>query len=234
MASAEKEREQTAWRYLNRAPLLHIDMTETLRRGIARLAAANDAGVLLVAPDGTAFLSAGTPGAAAGLCEGVAISGGVVHQAHSLPLMREKYGLQPGMVCHQVAWRGGALPPPPGVEMRPLGPEWHGFIVKHYNNKVGEDYITGRLNAGVMVGAFLGGEIAGFAGEHEEGAMGFLQVLPAFRRRGVAKALSAYLINDTLARGFTPYAQVEADNAVSLAMQRSMGMQISNELVYWC
>lgn len=47
----------------------------------------------------------------------------------------------------------------------------------------------GRLRAGVMLGAFLRDRPAGFIGLHEEGSMGMPEVLPEFRRMGVARAL---------------------------------------------
>ena len=45
----------------------------------------------------------------------------------------------------------------------------------------GRDYVAERLAAGAMTGAFLDGVLAGFIGIHEEGSIGMLEVLPAYR-----------------------------------------------------
>ncbi|MFQ7452543.1 MAG: GNAT family N-acetyltransferase [Flavonifractor plautii] len=41
-----------------------------------------------------------------------------------------------------------------------------------------------------MLGAFVDGTLAGFAGFHGEGSIGLLEVLPAYRRRGLGKRRS--------------------------------------------
>ena len=56
------------------------------------------------------------------------------------------------------------------------------------------EYVEDRLKAGVIFGAFVDGRLAGFVGEHHEGSMGMLEVVPEFRRRGIAQALEAALI----------------------------------------
>ena len=52
-----------------------------------------------------------------------------------------------------------------------------------------EGYVTERLRAGVMIGAFVDGRLAGFAGIHSEGSMGMLEVFEPFRRQGIGYAL---------------------------------------------
>ena len=47
--------------------------------------------------------------------------------------------------------------------------------------------------------------LMGFIGIHTEGAMGMLEVLPAYRRRGIASALTSRLAFETFARGRVPF-----------------------------
>ena len=49
-----------------------------------------------------------------------------------------------------------------------------------------------------MTGAFLDGVLAGLIGIHEEGSIGMLEVLPAYRRRGLGYALEAGAIRRAL------------------------------------
>ena len=60
-----------------------------------------------------------------------------------------------------------------------------------------------------------------------------LEVLPAYRRRGVGEALLRGAVRLALARGSIPYGQVEQDNAASLALQRKAGMEMSGRRLFW-
>ena len=84
-----------------------------------------------------------------------------------------------------------------------------------------------------MLGAYAQGVLAGFIGEHTEGAMGLLHVMPEYRRRGVGFALERAAIRHTMLRGYTPYGQVFEDNAASHALQKRLGMTRSEGPVLW-
>ncbi len=121
--------------------------------------------------------------------------------------------------------------------LKPLTHEHLEFVIqtyrmaKFYSNP--EESFTEALDRG-MIGAFVDGQIAGFIGRHTEGAMGMLEVLPNFRRRGLGKALEQKLINDYLSEGKIPYCHILETNAASLALERDLGFLISEESsVYW-
>jgi ribosomal protein S18 acetylase RimI-like enzyme len=81
--------------------------------------------------------------------------------------------------------------------------------------------------------ALVHGELAGFAGEHEEGSLGMLEVLPQYRRRHIGKALATYIINWSLERGQIPYSQAKSDNTASLALQDQLGTCCAKGQLYW-
>ena len=54
--------------------------------------------------------------------------------------------------------------------------------------------------------------------------MGMLEVVPEFRRRGIAQALEAALIRLHLERGWLPYCFVAPDNVPSLSLQAKLGL----------
>ena len=60
-----------------------------------------------------------------------------------------------------------------------------------------------------------------------------LEVLPAFRRRGVATALMNSMANWCLERGFVPFSQIWMDNQASFALHRSLGWSLSPQPLYW-
>jgi tRNA (guanine37-N1)-methyltransferase len=84
-----------------------------------------------------------------------------------------------------------------------------------------------------MFGVFIGGEIVGFVGTHDEHSMGLLEILPEYRRLGLGYALEAHLINHLLSRGRVPFCQVAVYNEASILLQEKMGLEISTSVIYW-
>lgn len=83
---------------------------------------------------------------------------------------------------------------------------------------------------------FLGkkdGRIVGFIGEHLEGSMGLLNILPEFRRNGYGCLLEKMMINYTIDEGNIPFGQIETYNNKSMALQKKLGLDMSEEYVYW-
>ena len=97
----------------------------------------------------------------------------------------------------------------------------------------GEDYLRSLLERGQLFGGFLNDTMVGFAGRHAEGSIGLLEIFPPYRRQGFATVLERYMINQELALGHIPFGQVLTDNAPSLALQRSLGMTLSDGTLYW-
>lgn len=120
-----------------------------------------------------------------------------------------------------------------GLEIRTLGVDSLDLIYEHYNHHVSYDYIKRRIESGAIYGGFADSEFCGFAGTHEEGAVGILKVLDGFRRRGFAEALEAHVINAVLESGEVPFVQVNPNNEASIGLQRKLGLEVSGERLYW-
>ena len=103
-----------------------------------------------------------------------------------------RFGLWKEELCVQAAWMAPEPPEAPafGGELRLLGEEWAPYVCEHYSKSDigGLEHIRQAIGAG-MLGAFVDGTLAGFAGFHGEGSIGLLEVLPAYRRRGLGEAL---------------------------------------------
>ena len=84
-----------------------------------------------------------------------------------------------------------------------------------------------------FLGGYLGDEFVGYIGVHSEGSMGLLYVFPPYRRRGCAEALYRTLINSQLQKGRLPFAQIIEGNESSMALQRKIGLRLSDGLLYW-
>ncbi|NLF80131.1 MAG: GNAT family N-acetyltransferase, partial [Clostridia bacterium] len=84
-----------------------------------------------------------------------------------------------------------------------------------------------------MLGAFYHGRPAGFVGVHDEGSMGMLEILPAFRRLGIGSALGAHMVKRELLRGHIPYDQYFSGNTASRQMQEKLGFNFSEQPTIW-
>lgn len=230
------ETETMAW--LARDPLLHVNITEALRLGRAKIIEARPAGVAVDMGGWLALISA-LDGETAFDLYALARERGVggqelmLQQAEFAGPIKAAWGMRQVMEVRQVAkFDGVPLPVPDcGAEARVLGPEHQAFVCAHYDSE--EEYIAERLAGGMLTGAFVGGELVAFAGEHDEGALGFLFVLPEYRRRHLGQFLSAVMVNRYLEEGRIPFGQVETHNTASLAMQRAAGFEVHSQKMVW-
>ena len=217
--------------------LLYLDMLEVLRRGTAQVCRAGCDGVLLYDPPSEIwFVDADTPAALEEmlpLMEGCTILTG--HQMWYKDILAAHFSFQTQQICRQSAWLAPQSPavPPFGGEIRRLDRSWAVWAEEHYSHSFGGvAYMEDAIDRG-MLGAFVEGRPAGFVGTHIEGSMGMLEVLPEYRRRGIGEALLLAMTAFCLEQGKYPYGQVFTDNAPSLALQRKVGMTLSEELLFW-
>jgi tRNA (guanine37-N1)-methyltransferase len=233
------DKNKVAKQYLLRDRLLNIDMLEALRRGSAELLAASPSGVLLRVPtvDGgsTYQLSADTPERASELLDLVREDEPyllfTVHQDFAAEITKERFRLDGENKCYQCLYEDADRPLPEGLEFRPLQPCHAALAASHYYGRI--EYVRERINAGMLFGAFADGELAGFMGIHSEGSTGMLEVLPAYRRRGIGSALETYLFRIQREWGWTPYGNVIFGNEASEALQRKMGLRFAASPVWW-
>ncbi len=95
------------------------------------------------------------------------------------------------------------------------------------------EYAEDRIRSGKLWGLFADGELAGFSGYHSEGAMGMLEILPEYRRRGFGRILECFLIDKALDEGRIAYCNVYLSNEASVSLQSSLGLKRGEMLTSW-
>lgn len=235
---------------LKKQKLLHMDMIELIARGQARIIFAEGENICLRdMVSGIYFHTAENPRIGCSMLEELreddAVEILVLHQEFMVEPAEQKLGLSEIMACSQAVYTKREKLPITGLystdgrtragqpEIRPLRMEHLDEVVRHYNEIVSREYIEERIAKQEMFGAFLGEELAGFAGMHAEGSIGMLHILPEYRGRKLGKALETYMINRCLERGYTPYGQVAVGNGISKQLQESLGLCFSGLCVYW-
>lgn len=145
------------------------------------------------------------------------------------------FGLKKGVPCTQWVYGGSEPPQVPAAEVRPITEEYLPLCAARYHPEDDQaPYLRGRMEAGRLWGLFEDGQLAAFIGMHPEDSMGILEVLPEYRRRGLAMTLEGWLIRWHLERGWTPYCHVYEDNPASHALQKKLGLTPAPDPVVWC
>lgn len=229
--------EEKALCYLEKDALAHIDMIEVIRRGFSHIYYADEDGVAMAeTKGGTQYMSAADQETAEKLLALLKKKTSViVHQEFAAELAREKLELSGFHPCYTFAYpkKEKVYQKAEDVEIRRLSMEWRDRILENYRLVDRPEYIELLIEDGVMHGAFADGELAGFIGIHTEGCMGLLEVLPAYRRRGIGELLERYMIDWNLERGFVPFCQVFKDNEASLRLQEKLGMVAAASGIWW-
>ena len=231
---------QHVYDYLQRDVLANIDMIGLLSLPETQVLSCDETGALirhdvlylLAAEEGhaAAFLPQLTQGLTPGMERQIIVRG----QELIEPLTRD-YSFVVAMECCHAVYPSKepiAYSLPESAQIRQLDRGHLDFVHAHYHMVDDVAYIRERIDAG-MFGVFVGDALAGFIGTHEELTMGLLEILPEYRRLGLAYALEAHLINHLLSIGQTPFCQVAIHNEPSLALQRKLGLTISDTKVYW-
>lgn len=84
---------------------------------------------------------------------------------------------------------------------------------------------SGNVRLAAMIGERLGTDT------HVE--MSAICTHPDFNGRGYARRLTAYLTNDTLARGRTPFLHVSHENMRALQLYERMGYTLRRDIDFW-
>ena len=150
-------------------------------------------------------------------------------------MLAEHFGLETGEACCQGAYMDRDLLAwsLPGLTIGPMAEEEIPLAGEVYHGRT--DYVRERAEAGELFSARMEGVFAGFIGFHDDGSTGLLEVLPPYRRRGIAQCLEKFMINFCLERGWTSYGQIYTDNDASFALQGSLGITVDREhTLSWC
>lgn len=231
------EQTEKAVQFLEQDTLSHIDMLECIRRGTVEWLYAGEHGVLLRDRlSGIYMVSADTMDAARACILHIRERDMVVcHQDFYKQLVKEILGLSVFGQCYQAAYlEKDPLPEKNGpYQILPLEESHLSFVLQNYQMVPDEGYILDRLRSGTMYGVFVGEKPVGFIGMHTEGSLGMLEILPEYRKRGLAFALEAYAINRILEKGWTPFGQIMVGNLASMRLQQKLGLTVSQKTCCW-
>lgn len=120
-----------------------------------------------------------------------------------------------------------------GLEIRPLTMKEFDYVRSLYKTVDDDEYISDRIQSGTMLGAWLGRELTGFIGTHDDGTMGLMEVDPAYRRRGIGRALEGALVSLLRSRKRRTFGNVDASNPTARDVHQKVGAIVDDRPVYW-
>lgn len=221
-----------------------VALAESLRLGRARCLYAGDDGLLVrVEASGDILVAARDGHAAASLISGIAAK--ELDPEATIALTDARWAAEAGLADREpphetlsyricVYERAEPIPVVGTLRIEPLGEGDLGTVLAHYEN-LPEQTVRRHLADGWVYGGYNeSGELVGFIGEHDEGAIGMLEVFPEQRRHGYGFELAARAVNRMLAVGRIPYSQVVLGNEASFALHRRLGMTALPTVQCWC
>jgi 8-oxo-dGTP diphosphatase len=122
----------------------------------------------------------------------------------------------------------------PAYNIKELKPE-HGediFQNTNYQEFTSVDYIKERIETGISGGIFEDEKLVAWGLTHDDGALGFLHVLPDFRRKGLGSEIVKYLINKKRSYNEPVFANIEPDNIKAINLVEKLGFVFDRE-IYW-
>lgn len=142
-------------------------------------------------------------------------------------------GFSSAHACQLVVWPNSKAPATAlTLSFRKARADDLDFITSRYDLLEREE-LAAYIDNGYLWIALHEQTPVGFVGRHAEGSMGLLEVFEPFRRHGFGAQLETFMIGQMLSEGFTPYADVFADNGNSLSLQRKLGMTFVPCETFW-
>lgn len=101
-----------------------------------------------------------------------------------------------------------------------------------YKDFLSVDYIKDRIQKGLSKGIRINSKLVAWVMTQDDGAIGFLTVLPEYQKRGLALKLMNSIIDEIRNNNNTPFAYVEDNNDKAVNLCLKMGFQ-KDRLIHW-
>lgn len=106
------------------------------------------------------------------------------------------------------------------------------FDHSHYQKFTSKPYIKERIKADCSAGIFINQELAAWGLTHDDGAVGFIHVRKAFRKKGLARLIIKKLIRDKKKNNQDVYLNVETNNLRAKKLFYSLGFEF-DRVISW-
>jgi FR47-like protein. len=106
------------------------------------------------------------------------------------------------------------------------------FENSKYKEYISIEYIEDRIKNGIGLGIYENEKLVAWAITHDDGAIGFLNVLEDYRRKGYGMDVTVAMIKRLLELGQLPFVHIEEDNVKSMNLALKAGFR-KDRRVHW-
>ena len=101
-----------------------------------------------------------------------------------------------------------------------------------YGDFTDVSYIKSRIKKGIGLGIKEQDQLIAWVLTHDDGAIGFIKVLPEYRNKGYAKLLTHEVIARQQLENTLSFVHIEKDNMKSIALAEKVGFESFGQ-VHW-
>lgn len=108
------------------------------------------------------------------------------------------------------------------------------YIYKNsdYKDYLSKEYIQERIKNGISAGIYDSGRLIAWCITQDDGAVGFLHVMPEYRLRGYGRKVTINVINKVRQHGKIPFVHIESTNVKSMKLALSLGF-VKDRYINW-
>jgi GNAT superfamily N-acetyltransferase len=123
---------------------------------------------------------------------------------------------------------------PTEKDSSPLNETHVGFIHQNsaYKDYTTEEYIAERLRRDISAGIWVDGKLVGWGLTHDDGSLGFLNVVSEFRGKGIGEAIFRTMIIAKKENQKPVFVNIEPQNKQSLSLLQKLGL-VFDRSVSW-
>jgi len=151
-----------------------------------------------------------------------------------IPILNRKFNIVVELSTIKYILNPDVIIPKNKITITELSPNDASYLYMNfdYSEYTNVAYIKERINKSVSAAVRIQDKLVAWAAIHDDGAIGMLHVLPQFRRQGLAKEVTIYIINKLRGLGKLPFAHIEENNFKSINLVESLGF-VKDRSVHW-
>ncbi|WP_432662062.1 GNAT family N-acetyltransferase [Wukongibacter baidiensis] len=158
----------------------------------------------------------------------------VITEDWMLPLILENREIDWKLSCMKLVFPDDKELPKCKHDIRKLKPKDAEYIFRgsKYKEYTSIEYITHRIENGVALGIYEGEKLIAWLMTHDDGAIGFLNVLPEYRKKGYGYDLTISMIENLRSINEISFVHIEEDNYKSMNLALKTGFVKAGK-IHW-
>lgn len=149
-----------------------------------------------------------------------------------LPILTHRHKIEWKLSTHRYYLSKDKVVDPPDLESRRLDASLAGYVYENsaYKDFTSELYIRDRLDMDVSAGIWIDNKLVGWGLTHDDTSLGFLNVLPEFRGKGLGESILRALILEKRKTGSQIFVNIEPHNHQSINLIKKLGFSYDREV----